>query len=74
MNCHMQVCNTMRRAVIAKNAGLTTWWLHQMWENADLRPHPVKTLKTSKDQVFAEKLVDIAGLCLSLLAMLLCAP
>ena len=47
---------------MAKYAGITTWQVRQIWANADLKPHRLKTFKISKDPEFAEKVVDIVGL------------
>jgi len=48
--------------LMAKYAGITTWQVRQIWANADLKPHRLKTFKISKDPEFAEKVVDIVGL------------
>ena len=48
--------------LMAKYAGISTWQVRQIWANADLKPHRLKTFKISKDPEFAEKVVDIVGL------------
>lgn len=48
--------------LMAKYGGITTWQVRQIWANADLKPHRLKTFKISNDPEFAEKVVDIVGL------------
>lgn len=48
--------------LMAKYAGISTWQVRQIWANADLKPHRLKTFKISNDPEFAEKVVDIVGL------------
>jgi len=48
--------------LMAKYGGITTWQVRQIWANADLKPHRLKTFKISNDPDFAEKVVDIVGL------------
>ena len=48
--------------LMAKYGGITTWQVRQIWTNADLKPHRLKTFKISNDPEFAEKVVDIVGL------------
>lgn len=35
--------------LMAKAAGVLTWQVRQIWEQADLKPHRLKTFKISKD-------------------------
>ena len=51
--------------LMAKAAGVTTWQVRQIWEQADLKPHRLKTFKISNDPQFADKVVDIVGLYLN---------
>lgn len=48
--------------LMAKEAGVTTWQVRQIWAEADLKPHRLKTFKISNDPKFAEKVRDIVGL------------
>jgi len=51
--------------LMAKAAGVTTWQVRQIWRQADLKPHRLKTFKISSDPHFADKVVDIVGLYLN---------
>lgn len=48
--------------LMAKYAEVTPWQVRQIWEAADLRPHPLKTFKISNDPKFSDKVIDIVGL------------
>ncbi|AWF81342.1 IS630 family transposase [Microbulbifer sp. A4B17] len=48
--------------LMAKYAEVTPWQVRQIWKAADLRPHRLKTFKTSSDPEFSEKVIDIVGL------------
>ena len=50
---------------MAKDAGITTWQVRQIWAEADLKPHRLKTFKISSDPNFAEKVRDVVGLYMS---------
>ncbi len=54
---------------MAKAAGVTTWQVRQVWEAADLKPHRLKTFKISNDPEFAEKVIDVVGLYITLPTM-----
>ena len=47
---------------MAKAAGVTQYQVAEIWKAAGLKPHRVRTFKTSKDPNFAEKVVDVVGL------------
>ncbi|AKA86391.1 Mobile element protein [Pseudomonas synxantha] len=51
--------------LMAKYARVTTWQVRQIWAASDLKPHRLKTFKTSNDPHFAEKVIDVVGLSLS---------
>lgn len=51
--------------LMAKEAGITTWQVRQIWAAADLKPHRLQSFKISKDPKFAEKVVDVVGLYLN---------
>ena len=51
--------------LMAKDAGITTWQVRQIWAEADLKPHRLKTFKISSDPNFAEKVRDVVGLYMS---------
>ena len=48
--------------LMAKDAGITTWQVRQIWAEADLKPHRLKTFKISNDPEFAAKVRDVVGL------------
>ena len=39
--------------------------MRQVWQAADVKPHPLKTFKLSRDPQFAEKVIDVGGLYLN---------
>jgi transposase len=47
---------------LAKRLGTNPEMVRRVWQEANLKPHRVKTFKVSNDPQFAEKLVDIVGL------------
>ena len=51
--------------LMAKYARVTTWQFRQIWAASDLKPHRLKTFKTSNDPHFAEKVINVVGLYLS---------
>ena len=51
--------------LMAKDADITTWQVRQIWAEADLKPHRLKTFKISSDPNFAEKVRDVVGLYMS---------
>jgi len=50
---------------MARYIGLSTWQVRQIWKNADLCPHRLKSFKISNDPNFTEKVIDIVGLYMS---------
>lgn len=51
--------------LLAKYAGVTPYFVRQVWKAADLKPHRVKSFKISNDPEFAEKVIDVVGLYLN---------
>lgn len=51
--------------LMAKEAGITTWQVRQIWGASNLKPHRLKSFKISNDPEFAEKVVDVVGLYLN---------
>jgi len=49
---------------IAKAVGVSKDAVQRVWAAHGLKPHRVKTFKVPNDPQFAEKLVDIVGLCM----------
>lgn len=47
---------------MAKCAGVSQWQVRNVWAEADLKPHRLKTFKISNDPQFAEEVVDVVGL------------
>ncbi len=50
---------------MAEHAGVRRWQVRQIWKEADLKPHQLKTFKISSDPNFAEKVCDVVGLYLN---------
>lgn len=48
--------------LMAKYADTTPWQVQQIWKDANLKPHRIKTFKISNDPKFAEKVIDVVGL------------
>lgn len=48
--------------LMARYAGVTNWQVLQIWKEAGLKPHRLKTFKISQDPHFADKVVDVVGL------------
>jgi len=51
--------------LMAKEAGISNWQVQQIWKEAGLKPHLIRSFKISKDPDFAEKVVDVVGLYLN---------
>jgi transposase len=47
--------------LMAKYARTTTCQVRQVWEAADLKPHPLRSFKISNDPLFAGKVIDVVG-------------
>jgi transposase len=50
---------------MAKEVGVSRSTVQRVWRDSGLRPHRVKTFKTSNDPDFAENLVNVVGLYLN---------
>jgi transposase len=50
------------RASMARRSGLSKSTVGRIWRKFDLRPHLIDGFKLSTDPLFAEKVVDVAGL------------
>ena len=48
--------------LMSEYAGVTPYQVRTIWESAKIRPHLVSTFNFSKDEKFAEKVIDIVGL------------
>jgi len=47
---------------VAKTVGVSLRVVQRLWEANRLRPHRIRTFKTSNDPAFAEKVEDVVGL------------
>jgi len=50
---------------MAKQVGVSPATVQRIWSGHGLKPHPVKTFKSSNDPRFEEKLIDVVGLYLN---------
>ena len=47
---------------MAKAVGISHSSVQRIWQEAELKPHLVRTFKVSNDPRFAEKITDVVGL------------
>lgn len=50
---------------LAESLGIDKSMVHRVWQASGLKPHLAKTFKVSRDQKFAEKVIDVVGLYLN---------
>lgn len=50
--------------LMSKYAGVSPYIVGRVWRAADLKPHLYSTFNFSKDPDFADKVIDIIGLCM----------